>query len=148
MSSTAATPPIRDRIEPARLPVRELIGAAFQGLRTRRLRAALSALGIAIGIGAMVAVVGVSSSSQAQLLAEIDSLGTNLLTASPGTTFTGGNEVLPTTSVPMIARMPNVLVDPGESATYRPGLNLTICKLPLVWDLAGSAPAQGAGTAS
>ena len=47
-------------------------------MRTRKLRAALSALGIAIGIGAMVAVVGVSSSAQANLLAEIDSLGTNL----------------------------------------------------------------------
>ena len=62
---------------------------ALQGLRTRKLRAALSALGIAIGIGAMVAVVGVSSSAQANLLAEIDALGTNLLTVSPGTDFLG-----------------------------------------------------------
>jgi putative ABC transport system permease protein len=111
MSSTAAPRPRRDRIDAARLPPRELLGAALQGLRTRRLRAALSALGIAIGIGAMVAVVGVSSSSQAQLLAEIDSLGTNLLTVSPGTTFTGADEVLPATSVPMIRGMPNVLRD-------------------------------------
>jgi putative ABC transport system permease protein len=113
MSTAAAVGPRppRNRIDPARLPPRELFGAAVQGLRTRRLRAALSALGIAIGIGAMVAVVGVSSSSQAKLLAEIDALGTNLLTVSPGTTFTGNNEVLPTTSVPMIGRMPNVLRD-------------------------------------
>jgi len=113
MTSTAAASPHppRNRIAPARLPPRELFGAAVQGLRTRRLRAALSALGIAIGIGAMVAVVGVSSSSQAQLLAEIDALGTNLLTVSPGQTFTGSNEVLPPTSVPMIGRMPNVLRD-------------------------------------
>ena len=95
----------------SRLPARELLGTALQGLRTRKLRAALSALGIAIGIGAMVAVVGVSSSSQAQLLAEIDSLGTNLLTVTPGTSFTGATEVLPTTSVPMIADMHNVLRD-------------------------------------
>ena len=73
----------------ARLPPRELLGVALQGLRTRKLRAALSALGIAIGIGAMVAVVGVSASSQANLLAEIDALGTNLLTVTPGTTFLG-----------------------------------------------------------
>jgi putative ABC transport system permease protein len=111
MSSAAAAPPIRTRIDRARLPPRELLGAALQGLQTRRLRAALSALGIAIGIGAMVAVVGVSSSSQAQLLAEIDSLGTNLLTITPGTTFTGNNEVLPATSVPMIGGMRNVLRD-------------------------------------
>jgi putative ABC transport system permease protein len=95
----------RDR---ARLPPNELFGVALQGLRTRKLRAALSALGIAIGIGAMVAVVGVSASAQANLIAEIDSLGTNLLTVSPGTNFLGNSEVLPATSVPMIAHMPNV----------------------------------------
>ncbi len=113
MTSLAApspTPPPRPSadLEAARLPPRELFGAALQGLRTRRLRAALSALGIAIGIGAMVAVVGVSASSQAQLLAEIDALGTNLLTATPGTTFSGNNEILPTSSVPMVAGMRNV----------------------------------------
>jgi putative ABC transport system permease protein len=92
-------------LQAARLAPRELFGAALQGLRTRRLRAALSALGIAIGIGAMVAVVGVSASSQAQLLAEIDALGTNLLTATPGTTFSGNDEILPASSVPMVAGM-------------------------------------------
>ncbi|HEY3775706.1 MAG TPA: ABC transporter permease, partial [Solirubrobacteraceae bacterium] len=79
----------------ARLPLAELAWASLQGLRSRKLRAALSALGIAIGIGAMVAVVGVSSSAQANLLAEIDRLGTNLLTVAPGTSFTGNTEILP-----------------------------------------------------
>ena len=96
------------RVQIARLPMRELAGSALQGMRTRKLRAALSALGIAIGIGAMVAVVGVSASAQANLLAEIDALGTNLLTVSPGQTFLGQNEVLPDTSVPMIGHMQNV----------------------------------------
>ncbi len=95
----------------ARLPFRELLGVAFQGLRTRKLRAALSALGIAIGIGAMVAVVGVSSSAQANLIAEIDSLGTNLLTVSPGTDFLGNAAVLAPSSVPMIKHMLNVESD-------------------------------------
>jgi putative ABC transport system permease protein len=81
---------------------------ALQGLRTRRLRAALSALGIAIGIGAMVAVVGVSASSQANLLSTIDRLGTNLLTVSPGTNFFGANEVLPSTAIAMIKHMAHV----------------------------------------
>jgi putative ABC transport system permease protein len=107
MTGATAAPPGRGGLE-ARLPPRELAGAALHGLRTRRLRAALSALGIAIGIGAMVAVVGVSSSSQAQLLATIDRLGTNLLTVSPGTTFTGTNEVLPATAVPAIDHMAHV----------------------------------------
>jgi putative ABC transport system permease protein len=111
----------------ARLPPRELALTALQGLRSRRLRAALSALGIAIGIGAMVAVVGVSSSAQANLLAEIDALGTNLLTVSPGTTFLGANEVLPGTSVPMIAHMPHVLRD---AAIY--GLNQSVYRSPLI----------------
>lgn len=70
MSAKAGTPPRLGRLDGARLPLRELMGTAGQGLRTRRLRAALSGLGIAIG--AMVAVVGVSASAQADLLAEID----------------------------------------------------------------------------
>jgi putative ABC transport system permease protein len=108
MTTTTLTPRPRDRIAPARLPVSQLLGTALQGPRTRRLRAALSALGIAIGIGAMVAVVGVSASAQANLLAEIDALGTNLLTVTPGQTFLGANEVLPDTSVPMIDHMQQV----------------------------------------
>ncbi len=98
-------------IDAARLPPAELLGSALQGLRSRRLRAALSALGIAIGIGAMVAVVSVSASAQSNLLAEIDALGTNLLTVTPGQTLTGANEVLPATSVAMIDHVRNVESD-------------------------------------
>jgi putative ABC transport system permease protein len=95
----------------SRLPARELLGTATQVFRTRRLRAALSALGIAIGIGAMVAVVGVAASTQANLLAEIDALGTNLLTVTPGQNFLGNDEVLPATSVSMIDHAQRVLSD-------------------------------------
>jgi len=108
MSAASAAVGRTERLETARLPPNELFGVALQGLRTRRLRAWLSALGIAIGIGAMVAVVGVSASSQANLLATIDALGTNLLTVAPGTSFLGANEVLPDTAVPMIDHMQNV----------------------------------------
>jgi putative ABC transport system permease protein len=59
------------------------------GLRTRKLRASLSALGIAIGVAAIVAVLGLSASSQAGLLAEIAQLGTNLLTVQNGQGFNG-----------------------------------------------------------
>ena len=68
---------------------------ASVGLRARPLRAALSALGIAIGTAAIVAVLGLSSSSQAGLLAEIDRLGTNLLTVEAGQRLTGGAAKLP-----------------------------------------------------
>jgi putative ABC transport system permease protein len=98
-------------IDAARLPPAELLGSALQGLHSRRLRAALSALGIAIGIGAMVAVLSVSASAQANLLAEIDALGTNLLTVTPGQTLTGANEALPDTSVAMIDHMLGVESD-------------------------------------
>jgi putative ABC transport system permease protein len=108
MSVTTVTPRPRGRIAPARLPPSQLVGTALQGPRTRRLRSALSAIGIAIGIGAMVAVVGVSASAQANLLSEIDALGTNLLTVTPGQTFVGANEVLPDTSVPLIDHMQQV----------------------------------------
>jgi len=118
VSGVVAAPPApaTGGIGASRLPARELIGTALGGLRTRRLRAALSALGIAIGIGAMVAVVGVSASAQANLLSEIDALGTNLLTVSPGQTFLGANEVLPDTAVPMIGHMLNV---DSDAAVYQ-----------------------------
>src|SRR5262249_48064282 len=57
------------------------------GMRTGRLRAALAALGIAVGIAALVAVVGVSESSKANLVARLNRLGTDLLTVQPGTNF-------------------------------------------------------------
>ena len=88
-----------------RLSVGDLIRVASIGLGNRRVRAALSALGIAIGVAAMVAVLGLSASSQAGLLAEIDRLGTNLLTVTTGTTVTGQTVELPTTAPGMIRRI-------------------------------------------
>ena len=74
---------------PARLRPSDLARLAGAGLRTRKLRAGLSALGIAIGVAAIVAVLGLSASSQAGLLAEIKALGTNLLTVTNGQNLTG-----------------------------------------------------------
>ena len=75
------------------------------GLRTRKLRATLSALGIAIGVAAVVAVLGLSASSQAGLLAEIDKLGTNLLTVTNGQTVFGQAAELPVAAPGMISRI-------------------------------------------
>ena len=110
------------------LPLRELLATALLGLRTRRLRAALSALGIAIGIGAMVAVVGVSASSQASLLATIDRLGTNLLTVTPGQTFLGSNEQLPSTATGTIDHMGAV----QRSAAVYAASGVTLRRTPYV----------------
>jgi putative ABC transport system permease protein len=83
----------------------DLARVASIGLRTRRLRAALSSLGIAIGVAAIVAVLGLSSSSQAGLLAEIDRLGTNLLTVTNGQSLFGETAELPKAAPGMISRI-------------------------------------------
>ena len=77
------------------LGLKDGLRVASVGLRSRPLRAALSALGIAIGTAAIVAVLGLSASSQAGLLTEIDRLGTNLLTVEAGQSLTGGEAKLP-----------------------------------------------------
>jgi putative ABC transport system permease protein len=88
------------------------------GLRTRKLRAALSALGIAIGVGAIVAVLGLSSSSAAGLNAEIAALGTNLLTVqNGGQGFTGQPAELPLAAPAMIGRLPGVYAVQSTGST-------------------------------
>jgi putative ABC transport system permease protein len=78
------------------------------GLRTRRARAALSALGIAIGVASMVAVLGISESSKSDLLAQLDRLGTNLLQVAPGQSFMGDDSVLPEAAASMLRRVDGV----------------------------------------
>ena len=86
----------------------DLAALASIGLRTRKLRAGLSALGIAIGVAAIVAVLGLAASSQAALLAQISRLGTNLLTVTNGQTFSGATAELPVAAPGMITRLPGV----------------------------------------
>jgi putative ABC transport system permease protein len=97
---TTAAPPLPGHVRPS-----DLGRVASIGLRTRKLRAGLSALGIAIGVAAIVAVLGLSASSSAGLQAEISKLGTNLLTVEPGTTLFGQNAELPKAAPGMIARI-------------------------------------------
>ncbi|AUH40223.1 ABC transporter permease [Streptomyces sp. CMB-StM0423] len=94
-----------EEIPPAGLRPGDVVRGGAVGLRTRPLRAVLSALGIAIGIAAMVAVVGISSSSRADLDRTLASLGTNLLTVSPGRTMSGGEAKLPARAESMVARI-------------------------------------------
>jgi putative ABC transport system permease protein len=102
-TSSPAAPPATARLRPG-----DLAGLASVGLRTRKLRAALSALGIAIGVAAIVAVLGLAGSSQAGLLAEIAQLGTNLLTATNGTSITGQPAELPDAAPGMVGQLPGV----------------------------------------
>jgi putative ABC transport system permease protein len=109
-TTTSAAGPARTGAAPtaARLRITDLARLAGVGTRTRTLRAALSALGIAIGVAAIVAVLGLSSSSAAGLNAEIAALGTNLLTVQPGQNFSGGTAELPTRAPAMISWLPGV----------------------------------------
>jgi putative ABC transport system permease protein len=140
----------------ARLRPSDLAGLASVGLRTRKLRAGLSALGIAIGVAAIVAVLGLAASSQAALLNEIARLGTNLLTVTNGQTLAGGPAELPLAAPGMISRLPGVTAvqDTGTvngASAYRSPyipavntnaltVNATTLGLPAV---AGTSIAQG-----
>ena len=88
----------------------DMARTATVGMRTRRMRTALSALGIMIGIAAMVAVLGLSESSKSELLAQLDSLGTNLLTVEASAGIRAGSGELPDSAAAMISRIAPVEV--------------------------------------
>jgi putative ABC transport system permease protein len=99
-----------DGLTASRLHPSDLLRVGSVGLRTRRVRASLSALGIAIGIAAMVGVLGISESSKADLLSDLDRLGTNLLTVAAAGGIGGRTDPeLPTTTEAMVARVGPVL---------------------------------------
>jgi putative ABC transport system permease protein len=105
----------------SRLLPGDVLRVGAVGLHTRRLRAALSALGVAIGIAAMVAVLGISESSRSDLIATLDRLGTNLLRVAPGQTILGEEAELPEQAGPMIGR-----VGPVESVSAVEGVDVTV----------------------
>jgi putative ABC transport system permease protein len=86
----------------------DLLSTGLLGLRSRPVRALLSALGVAIGVAAVVAVLGVTRSSQSHLLAQLDSLGTNLLTVTNGQDRGASETVLPPTATAMIRQVGGV----------------------------------------
>lgn len=104
LTRTAAPP----RPKPARMGPADVVRVGGSGLRSRPMRVFLSALGIAIGIAAMVGVVGISSSSTADLNRRLAALGTNLLTVSPGQSFSGSAAHLPDASLSMISNIDGV----------------------------------------
>ncbi|WP_420640079.1 ABC transporter permease [Candidatus Poriferisocius sp.] len=110
-------------VPPSRLRPRDVVRVGFSGLQTRKLRATLSVLGIAIGIASLVGVLGLSESSKSDLLDQISALGTNLLQVSPGTGFGAGDATLPEESVEMMGRVATVeeisFVNPVEANVYR-----------------------------
>jgi putative ABC transport system permease protein len=104
----SAAEPAPEGPAPSRLRPRDTARVAASGLRARPLRVVLSALGIAVGIAAMVAVVGISASSREEVNDRLRELGTNLLTVTPGSSFTGDEAELPAESVTMVDRLDQV----------------------------------------
>jgi putative ABC transport system permease protein len=92
-------------LKPARLRPSDVARVGAAGLRTRPLRVVLSALGIAIGIAAMISVVGIATSSREDLNRQLARLGTNLLRAAPGQSIFGDQSHLPDEAIAMIGRI-------------------------------------------
>lgn len=115
-------------LQPSAVHPGDMFRIATAGLRSRRLRAALSALGIAVGIAAMVAVLGISESSRAELLSSLDRLGTNLLTIEAGSGFgLGSGEGLPTTAEAMLGR-----IEPVQAVSSVTVVDATVRRTDLV----------------
>src|SRR5262245_57722722 len=110
-----------------RLRAVDVLAVGAVGLRTRRVRAALTALGIAIGIAAMVAVLGISASNKADLLAQLDELGTNLLEVTPGQSFLGSDSKLPKDAPAMIRR-----IGPVQSAAATASVSASVRRSDLI----------------
>jgi putative ABC transport system permease protein len=108
MKPERSSPGSAGRMKPARLSPGDVLLVGAAGLRSRPTRVLLSALGIAIGIATMLSVLGISSSSQAKLLADLDRYGTGLLTVSAGSDLFGGNSRLPKESTAMVRAMDQV----------------------------------------
>ena len=147
---TSATPH-PTTLRRSKLHAADVLRVGSVGLLSRRLRAALSALGIAIGIAAMVGVLGISQSSSAALLSSLDRLGTNLLTVQAGTGIGAGDATLPTTSELMLRRIGPVQTVSSVTSvdatvrrtdlvpeTRTQGLTFKAADLDLVESLAGS----------
>ncbi|MFD0341162.1 ABC transporter permease [Streptomyces sp. NPDC127117] len=100
-----------------RLRPTDLLRLGLIGPRTRKMRSALSALGICLGIAAVIAVTGISSSNQAHLLARLDRLGSNLITVAPGKDPNQQPVPLPPTAEKMLANIAPVQEVTATGAT-------------------------------
>lgn len=120
-SPLANAPPQPRKPRSSRLHPSDLLGLGAIGLKTSRVRAALTMAGIAIGIAAMVGVLVISESSRSDLLSQLDRLGTNMLRVTAGQTLFGGDAELSPGAVGMIER-----IGPVESASSVATLDATV----------------------
>ena len=109
-------------LPPSRIHLSDLVRTATVGIRSRKMRAGLSAIGIMIGIASVVGILGLSESSKSELLARLDRLGTNLLTVEPDGGFGRGDGNLPADAASMISRI--APVDATSMVSLVEGVNV------------------------
>ena len=109
-------------LPPSRIHLSDLVRTATVGIRSRKMRAGLSAIGIMIGIASIVGILGLSESSKSELLARLDRLGTNLLTVEPDGGFGRGDGNLPADAASMIARI--TPVEATSMVSFVEGVNV------------------------
>ncbi len=68
----------------------ESVRIALRSLAANKLRSSLTMLGIIIGVAAVIALMGVGRGASAAIDSQINSMGTNLLFVSPGSTSSSG----------------------------------------------------------
>jgi putative ABC transport system permease protein len=142
---------------PVRLTLADLLGLGLLGIRTRKLRAALSALGISIGIATVIIVTGIPASGQKALMDKLTALGTNMLQAVPAQLPSGSPPPFPAESVAMVSRIGPVTVasavaDDPNAVVYRSaaidpnndsGLTVAATKLNLLQAVNGRVQSAG-----
>ena len=109
-------------LPPSRIHLSDLVRTATVGIRSRKTRAGLSAIGIMIGIASIVGILGLSESSKSELLARLDRLGTNLLTVEPDGGFGRGDGNLPADAASMISRI--TPVEATSMVSFVEGVNV------------------------
>ncbi len=123
MTATATTAALPS----GRLRPIDVVRVGVGSLGARAARTVLTALGIAIGIAALVSVVGISSSSRADLLAQLDKFGTNLLEVRAGQSVFGDAATLPEDAPAMIRR-----IGPVDDVSAVAGLSQTVRRTDLI----------------
>jgi putative ABC transport system permease protein len=106
------------------MSVIELIRLALSRLRTGRVRAVLTMLGVIIGVASVVALVGVANGTTSNITTRLASLGTNLLTVSPTTQSSDGSTSLSlddAAAIGALASVSGVAPEVSTSQTVRAG---------------------------
>jgi putative ABC transport system permease protein len=121
------------------MSVLELVRLALSRLRTARVRAALTMLGVVIGVAAVVALVSVGRGTTSSITSRLNDLGTNLLTISP-TGRNGGTSTLTLGDADAIAALDTVAAVAPEDQTQQV---VALGRTTTTTSIIGTSPAYG-----